>query len=172
MKITDPCGAEQAGYEQIVACFIKNLMLDHNSHSATVRGYAESINMLSCLQNFPIPADFLDRNNICTTLISGREKEENIARQCSPLSREMQKLGNELNIDSPEAVVADQFTFIRVTGLQVAEHAQQTESKVDVNKGMTPDFMKSRLPWLGESYHLYLCDTSVLQQQHVNALST
>jgi hypothetical protein len=89
MKITDPCGAKQAGYEQIVSCFIKNLMLDHNSHSATVRGYAKSINMKFCLQNFPIPADFLDRNNICTTLISGREKEENIARQCRPLSREM-----------------------------------------------------------------------------------
>jgi hypothetical protein len=89
MKISNSCGAEQAGYEQIVACFIKNLMLNHNSRSAMVRGYAKSINMLICLQNFPIPADFLDRNNICTTLISGREKEENIARQCSPLSQEM-----------------------------------------------------------------------------------
>jgi hypothetical protein len=64
----------------------------------------------------------------------GREKEENIARQCSPLSQEMQKLGNESNIDSPEAVVADWFTFIRVTGLRVAEYAQQTKSKVDVHK--------------------------------------
>jgi hypothetical protein len=89
MKITNPCGAEQAGYERIVACFIKNLMLDHNSRSAMVKGYAESINMLFCLQNFPIPADFLDRNNIFVTLILGREKEENIARQCSPLSQEM-----------------------------------------------------------------------------------
>jgi hypothetical protein len=57
MKITNPCGAEQAGYKQIIACFIKNLMLDHNSRSATVRGYAKSINMLFCLQNFLIPAD-------------------------------------------------------------------------------------------------------------------
>jgi hypothetical protein len=64
MKITNPCGAKQAGYEQIVACFIKNLMLDHNSRSAMVRGYAKSINMLFRLRNFPIPADFLDRNNI------------------------------------------------------------------------------------------------------------
>jgi hypothetical protein len=61
MKITDPCGAEQAGYKQIVARFIKNLMLDHNSCSATVRGYAKSINMFFRLCNFPIPADFLDR---------------------------------------------------------------------------------------------------------------
>jgi hypothetical protein len=54
-----------------------------------VRGYAKSINMLFCLHNFPIPADFLDQNNIFTTLISGREKEENIARQCSPIKRKM-----------------------------------------------------------------------------------
>ncbi len=37
--------------------------------------------------------------------------------------------------------------------------------------GMTPDFMKSHLRWMGESYRLYLCDTSILQQKHVDALS-
>jgi hypothetical protein len=31
--------------------------------------------------------------------------------------------------------------------------------------GMTPDFMKSRLCWMGKSYRLYLCDTSILQRQ-------
>ncbi len=84
MKITNPCSTEQAGYEQIVACFIKNLILDHNSCSATVRGYTKSINMLFHLRNFPIPADFLDWNKICTILILGRDKEENTARQRSP----------------------------------------------------------------------------------------
>ena len=37
--------------------------------------------------------------------------------------------------------------------------------------GMSPVFMTSRLRWMGESYKLYLRDTSVLQQQHVDALS-
>jgi hypothetical protein len=37
--------------------------------------------------------------------------------------------------------------------------------------GMTPDFMKSRLRWMGESYRLYLRDVSILQQKHVDALS-
>ncbi len=36
---------------------------------------------------------------------------------------------------------------------------------------MTPDFMKSRLRWMGESYGLYLPDTSILQWKHVDALS-
>ncbi len=126
-------------------------MLDHNSCSATVRGYAVSINMLFCFSNFPIPADFLDRNNICIILISGKEKEENITRQHSPITREMfaayKKLGNESDFGSPEFVVADWFTFIRVTGLQVAEYAQQTESKIDVHKYLSEKwFTKAFLP--------------------------
>jgi hypothetical protein len=36
--------------------------------------------------------------------------------------------------------------------------------------GMTPDFMKSRLRWMGESYCLYLRDTLILQRKHVDAL--
>jgi hypothetical protein len=36
--------------------------------------------------------------------------------------------------------------------------------------GMSPDFCKSRLRWMGKSYRLYLRDTSILQQKHVNAL--
>jgi hypothetical protein len=31
-------------------------------------------------------------------------------------------------------LVADWFSFIRLTGLQVAEYAQQTKSKIDVHK--------------------------------------
>ncbi len=37
--------------------------------------------------------------------------------------------------------------------------------------GMTPDFMKSRLPWMGESFRLFLRNTSILQRKHVDALS-
>ena len=41
-NIPDPCGS-QSGYKRIIACFIEQLMFDHNSHSATVRGYVEAI---------------------------------------------------------------------------------------------------------------------------------
>jgi hypothetical protein len=37
--------------------------------------------------------------------------------------------------------------------------------------GMSPDFCKSHLHWMGKSYQLYLHDTSILQQKHVNALN-
>ena len=36
--------------------------------------------------------------------------------------------------------------------------------------GMLPDFIKSRLCWMGDSYRLYLRDTSILQQKHLKAL--
>jgi hypothetical protein len=36
--------------------------------------------------------------------------------------------------------------------------------------GMNPDFFKSQLRWLGDSYRLYLRDTAVLQLRHIAAL--
>jgi hypothetical protein len=43
--IPDPCGNEP-GYERIIAGFIKELMTDQNSCSATVHGYVKAINTL------------------------------------------------------------------------------------------------------------------------------
>ncbi len=54
--IPDPCGNKQ-GYERIIACFIEQLMIDHNSRSATVRSYVDAINFLFRLRNFNVPAD-------------------------------------------------------------------------------------------------------------------
>ena len=36
--------------------------------------------------------------------------------------------------------------------------------------GMNPDFIKSRLRWMGDSYRLYLQDTTILQTKHITAL--
>ncbi len=38
--------------------------------------------------------------------------------------------------------------------------------------GKSPDYIKKRLRWLGDSFCMYLCDTSVIQHQHVDALQT
>jgi hypothetical protein len=35
--------------------------------------------------------------------------------------------------------------------------------------GMLPDFIKSRLRWMGDSYRLYLQGTSILQHKHLKA---
>jgi hypothetical protein len=44
-------------------------------------------------------------------------------------------------------------------------------TRVDLDKAkITPDFIKSQLRWFGKSYHLYLCNTSILRKKHINAL--
>ncbi len=126
-------------------------MLDHNSRSKTVQGYIESINTLFRLREFPIPADLSDQANTCAVIISGREKEENVARQRSPITRELfaelLQHGAKSTTDSLKAVVTDWFTFIRVTGLQLAEYVQKTKSKVDVhNYPSSKQVIKAFLP--------------------------
>ncbi len=78
-----------------------------------------------------------DQANTCAVIISGQEKEENVARQRSPLTRELfaelLQCGAKSATDSLEAVVTDWFTIIRVTGLRLAEYAQKNKSKVDVH---------------------------------------
>ena len=36
--------------------------------------------------------------------------------------------------------------------------------------GKSPEYIKKRLRWLGDSFRMYLRDTSIIQYQHVNAL--
>ncbi len=38
--------------------------------------------------------------------------------------------------------------------------------------GKSPNYIKKRLCWLGDSFRMYLHDTSVIQHQHVDALQT
>ena len=110
-------------------------MLDCNSRSATAQGYAQSINRLFELRNFPVPADISNKENMTTKLIHAREREETIVRCRSPLSKEMYvamaKLANASDQDSAELVTFDWFNIIKYTGFRVVEYAQTTQSKVD-----------------------------------------
>jgi hypothetical protein len=36
--------------------------------------------------------------------------------------------------------------------------------------GKLPDYIKKRLQWLGDSFRMYLRDTAIIQNQHVDAL--
>jgi hypothetical protein len=78
--IQDPCG-NKPGYKRIIACFIKQLMMDPNSQSATVRRYIKAINTLFWLRKFDAPANLTDCANMCSKIILAREKEESIAWQ-------------------------------------------------------------------------------------------
>ena len=39
-------------------------------------------------------------------------------------------------------------------------------------EGMSPDFIKKRLRWLGESYRVYLRDTNKINEKHMEALKS
>lgn len=36
--------------------------------------------------------------------------------------------------------------------------------------GKSPEFIKKRLQWMGDSFRMYLCDTSIINRQHRDAL--
>jgi hypothetical protein len=90
MGILDSCG-HQKGYQHIFAIYIKYLMSGVNFRNkdflrlATVQGYVTSINSLFRLQSMEAPVDTSDPNNMVGILINNLVREEDIARQRSPL---------------------------------------------------------------------------------------
>ncbi len=72
---------------------------------------------------------------MCSNIILARNKEEEIARHQNTITREifaaLLELGAKSATNSLEAVVADWFTFIRITGLQCMEYAQKMQITVD-----------------------------------------
>lgn len=137
MLIPDPCG-QDPGYEFIIACFLEQLMNSHNSRADTVRGYVKAINILFELRDFKIPGETSDKENLCSKIIHAREREEDIAKQRSPITTEMfTAMANKAissEEDSIDSVIFDWFCFIRITGLRVAEYAQRYQTKVDVHE--------------------------------------
>jgi hypothetical protein len=72
---------------------------------------------------------------MCSKIILARDEEDEIARLRNPIAREifaaLLELGAKSPIDSLEAVVADWFTFIRITGLGCAEYAQKMQIAIN-----------------------------------------
>ena len=128
--IPDPCGSED-GYQRIVGYFIKNLIMQNNCRSATARGYADAVNDLFIRREFPIPAE-----NLVASIIKNLSKEEDIARQRSPLTAEifacLFRLAKNSEQDSETNVIFDWFCVIRIIGLRCSEYAQTTQNKIDI----------------------------------------
>ncbi len=88
--IPDLCGPFQ-GYQRIMAIYIKYVQCGINYNIkqvlclAMVRRYAEGVDTLFKLQKFSPPADLMDQNNMTAILVNNLLKEEDIARQQSPL---------------------------------------------------------------------------------------
>jgi hypothetical protein len=131
--IPDPCGQDPV-YEKVVACCIEMLMLEHNSRSATLRGYLQAINTLFSLRGFKIPCNLSDQTNMCTLIINNREIE---ACRRSPITNSMYAAiiaaKNQSIKDSIDDIFADWLSLIQITGQRCAEFAQKTQTKVDVH---------------------------------------
>jgi hypothetical protein len=141
MLIPDPCGPEP-GYGFVLTCFLEQLMNSHNSRSATVCCYIVSINTLFQFWNFLTPGNLSDEENTCSKIITAQERKEDIAKQRSPITKEMfAAMANKAKTsekDLVESVLFDWFCFIRITALQVAKYAQLTQTSVDVHKCRIP----------------------------------
>ena len=163
MYMVDPCGPD-LGYQRIVCCFLEQLMRDNNARSATVKGYMESINILFELRNLPIPAEPKDGNNICVKFCSALEKEENVARQRSPITKEMFarmiSLGKASPVNSANAVLYDWFCVIRIGGFRCAEYAQTKQTSVDLHQ--YPSGRKVVKAFTAADWTFYAKDGSVI----------
>ena len=135
--VPDPCGSEE-GYERIACYFIKSLILTNNCRADTARGYADAINTLFDLRNFELPIEFSNKMNMVAKTIANLKKEEDVAKQRSPLTAEifvhLKKLADESFRDSESNAVFDWFCVIRILGFRCAQYAQKTQTKVEIHK--------------------------------------
>ena len=104
--------------------------------SDTVKGYAAAVNTLFTLRAFPPPANFDDPFNMSAILICNLAREENIARQRSPLdnaifARMQQTSANNPSRDSVDSVLFNAVALGRITGFRLGEFAQTKQSVID-----------------------------------------
>ena len=137
MKMLDPCGPD-IGYRRIVAIFLKQLFIDHNCRSATLKGYAGAVNELFIKRELPIPADISDKDNMSAKLYLNLKKEEDICRKRHPLNA---KIYAKLHIraqqshrDSEISVTFDWYTIIKVSGYRSIEFAQKVQTKIQTHR--------------------------------------
>jgi hypothetical protein len=141
MKVLDPCD-HQRGYQRIIAIYIKYLMTGVNFRNkdflrlATVRGCASSINSLFKLQDMKPPINVAIPNNVSGILINNLVKEEDIARQRSPLdsaifAKLLRKSNVSCSLDSEQRTLFDLVILGRYIGPCVSKYGQTTDKNLD-----------------------------------------
>ncbi len=104
--------------------------------SATIQGYATSINSLFRLQSMEAPVDTSDPNNMAGILINNLVKEEDIARQSIPLdsyifAELLWKSNISCSPNSEQCTLFDLVALGRYIGPCVSKYAQTTDKNVD-----------------------------------------
>lgn len=134
--ITEAVGPEP-GRVRLVANFLKSLFLVNNCRAQTMHGYAQAINELHRLRNFPIPADMTDKNNECYIIYHNQLREEDVATQSEPLTTkifvQLKKMAQESHKDSAISCTFDWACIFRLSGYRGIEYLQKTQKRVEVH---------------------------------------
>lgn len=135
--IVEPVGPEP-GRVRLVANFLKSLFLVHNCRAQTLHGYAQAINELYRLRNFPKPADMTDKNNECYIVYHNQLREEDVANQSSPLTTkifvQLKIMAQNSHRDSAASCTFDWMCIVRLSGYRGIEYLQKTQTKVEVHE--------------------------------------
>jgi hypothetical protein len=139
--IQDPCGY-YLGYQRIVAIYTKYIQsgVNYNNKqvlcSATVRGYAEVVNILFKLRGLAPPANLSDSNNMTAILNNNMLRKEDIACQRAPLDNEIFaelqcSATSSKNSDLDNNLLFDFVSLGRHIGPRLSKYAQTTQDKAD-----------------------------------------
>ena len=135
--IEEPVGPE-LGRERLVANFLKSLFLSHNCRANTLYGYAQAINELHKYRNFPKPADMTNKNNECYIVYHNQQREEDVAKQSSPLTTkifaQLRLMATESHADSAENCTFDWMCIVRISGYRGGEYLQNTQKRIEVHE--------------------------------------
>ena len=141
--LIDPCGNYNIK-TQILAVFIKSIINGesiknkNNIRAATVKEYANEINALHILRNLEPPIVFADKTNQLATLISNLEREEDIAKQRKPITKqmaaEMIKRGQNAPFTSKESLLRNTIIIARKIGPRAGEFTQKSANKPDYHE--------------------------------------
>ena len=145
MGVDDPCG-NNISYIFLVAVYVKYVIkgVNYNNksqlRSATVKGYANAIDILFQLRKFNPPADISNMQTPTNTaiLVHNLEREETIAKQRSPID---QKIFHEIislaqkstKPNSVEKLLYNVTAIARYLGLRLGEYGQTKQDKVDMH---------------------------------------
>ncbi len=128
-----------------------------NVRSKTVRGYVLAAAELFTLRNFRSPVSFDNKQNWVNIIVSNLEREEDIAKQRSPITKEMfaelKRMADAKPFDSAESMVFNMAAFGRITGPRAGEYAQTTQNKVDVHR--YPSGREVVKAFLAGDFHFY-----------------
>ena len=120
--------------------YLQNVRLGNNYNnkqtvrSATLRGYAESVNQLFSLRRKPLPYDPEDKCNDSNVAISNLADEEDIALQREPLTAsiaaEAIRIGQHADQDSGDSLISNIICLSRLVGPRLSEYGNKQQKKI------------------------------------------